>query len=150
MSETHEQLIENTIPVLAVRDVQVSLRFYCDLLEFQRDWGGDGEMSDIASVSRDDQPIMLQRRNPAGSGCVWIGVSSLVSLWNLVRSNEAIRVVQPPTNHRWALEMRIHDPDGNVLRLGSENKPGEPFGDWLDMLGIHWRPKPEGGWARVD
>jgi 2-dehydro-3-deoxyphosphogluconate aldolase/(4S)-4-hydroxy-2-oxoglutarate aldolase len=31
----------------------------------------------------------------------------------------------------------------------SENKPGAPFGDWVDMRGIRWRRKPEGGWARV-
>ena len=30
----------------------------------------------------------------------------------------AIRL--PPTNYPWALEMQIEDPDGNVLRLGSE------------------------------
>jgi predicted enzyme related to lactoylglutathione lyase len=30
----------------------------------------------------------------------------------------AIRL--PPTNFPWALEMQIEDPDGNVLRLGSE------------------------------
>lgn len=134
MSETHEPLIENTIPVLAVRDVQVSLRFYCDLLEFQRDWGGDGEMSDIASVSRDDQPIMLQRRKQAGSGCVWIGVSSLVSLWNLVRSNAAVHVVQPPTNHRWALEMKIQDPDGNILWFGTDPLTDVPFGEDCSKL----------------
>ena len=34
--------------------------------------------------------------------------------------------------------------------LGSENKLGEPFGDWLDMQGIRWRPNPEGGWMRTD
>ena len=30
----------------------------------------------------------------------------------------AIRL--PPTNFPWALEMQIEDPDGNVLRIGSE------------------------------
>jgi hypothetical protein len=25
-----------------------------------------------------------------------------------------------PTNYSWAVEMQIEDPDGNVLRLGSE------------------------------
>ncbi len=28
----------------------------------------------------------------------------------------------PPTNYSWALEMQVEDPDGNVLRLGSEPK----------------------------
>jgi predicted enzyme related to lactoylglutathione lyase len=26
----------------------------------------------------------------------------------------------PPTNFPWALEMQVEDPDGNVLRFGSE------------------------------
>ena len=57
----------------------------------------------------------------------------------------------PPANYPWgSRELHVEDPDGNVLRLGSENKPNEPFGDWLDMRGIHWRRKPEGGWARVE
>jgi len=27
-----------------------------------------------------------------------------------------------PTNYLWALEMHVEDPDGNVLRFGSEPK----------------------------
>jgi len=27
-----------------------------------------------------------------------------------------------PTNHPWALEIHVDDPDGNVLRFGSEPK----------------------------
>ena len=40
--------------------------------------------------------------------------------------------------------------DGNVLRLGSDNKPGEPFGDWIDMRGTRWRRKAAGSWERVE
>jgi DNA-binding winged helix-turn-helix (wHTH) protein len=47
-------------------------------------------------------------------------------------------------------ELDIADPDGKVLRLSSENKPGQPFGDWLDMRGILWRRRPEGGWTLAD
>jgi hypothetical protein len=28
-----------------------------------------------------------------------------------------------PTKYPWALEMQLEDPDGNVLRIGSERKP---------------------------
>jgi catechol 2,3-dioxygenase-like lactoylglutathione lyase family enzyme len=31
----------------------------------------------------------------------------------------------------------------------SENKSGEPLGDWLDMRGILWRRRSEGGWTPV-
>jgi hypothetical protein len=58
------------------------------------------------------------------------------------------RVRHPPTNYPWgSRELQVEDPDGNVLRLGSGNKPGEPMGDWLDMHGVLWRRRPE-GWTR--
>jgi hypothetical protein len=28
----------------------------------------------------------------------------------------------PPTRYTWALKMQIEDPDGNVLRMGSDPK----------------------------
>ena len=54
------------------------------------------------------------------------------------------------TNYEWAYEMQIADPDGNVLRIGSEPKPNEPFGEWLDMHGGRWAQSPGGEWTRVD
>jgi len=38
-------------------------------------------------------------------------------------------VRQPPTNYSWALEMRIEDSDGHVLRIGTAPNPNEPFAD---------------------
>jgi hypothetical protein len=38
----------------------------------------------------------------------------------------------------WALEMQVEDLDGNVLRIGSDPRPGEPDGEWLDMHGRRW------------
>lgn len=134
MVEIHEELVENTIPVLAVRDVQESLRFYCQRLQFQRDWGGDGEMRDIASVSRDDHPIMLQRSEPSGSGCVWLGVSNLSEIWRLVCSSDSVRVIQRPTNQPWGLEMKIQDPDGNILWFGTDPLPDVPLGEECSNL----------------
>jgi hypothetical protein len=40
--------------------------------------------------------------------------------------------------------MQVEDLDGNILRLGSDRKPGEPDGDWLDMYGDRWRNDPDG------
>ena len=39
--------------------------------------------------------------------------------------------------------MQVEDPDGNVLRMGSEPKEGEPFGEWMDMEGRVWPPPAE-------
>ena len=60
------------------------------------------------------------------------------------------KVRNPPTNYDWALEMQVEDPDGNVLRLGSDPKKDEPNGTWLDMHGVRWASQPDGGWKRVE
>jgi hypothetical protein len=46
----------------------------------------------------------------------------------MVRSNSNVIVVQRPTNQRFALEMKIKDPDGNILWFGTEPLEGVPFG----------------------
>jgi len=59
-------------------------------------------------------------------------------------------VRHPPTNYPWALEMQVEDPDGNVLRIGSEPKAGEPYGEWLDMNGVRWLKLPDGSYQRIE
>jgi hypothetical protein len=44
--------------------------------------------------------------------------------------------------------MQVEDPDGNVLRMGSEPIDGQPIGEWLDMDGVSWIPQPDGSWKR--
>ena len=38
------------------------------------------------------------------------------------RDGSCIYLSLPPTTFPWALEMQIEDPDGNVLRIGSDPK----------------------------
>jgi hypothetical protein len=59
------------------------------------------------------------------------------------------KVRNPPGNFPWAYEMQIEDLDGNVLRMGSEPKPGVAAGKWRDMHGDLWERTPEGGSRRV-
>src|SRR5437870_3335094 len=59
-----EPQVENAIPVLAVTDVQASIRFYLEKLGFKLDWAGGADPPQIAQVSRDAHPIMLQCRGP--------------------------------------------------------------------------------------
>jgi len=59
------------------------------------------------------------------------------------------KVRNPPGNFPWAYEMQIEDLDGNVLRMGSEPKPGGAAGNWRDMRGDLWERTPEGGSRRV-
>jgi catechol 2,3-dioxygenase-like lactoylglutathione lyase family enzyme len=119
--------VENTIPVLAVKDVQTSLRFYQDKLGFKLDWGGDGATSHIASVSRDGHAIMLQKGEKGSPTTVWIGGPGMLPLYEKCTTN-GVTILQPPTNQHYALEMRLEDPDGHILWFGTEPRTDTPFG----------------------
>ena len=74
-------------PILSVRDMAASVRYYVDVLGFKNaDWGSD----EFTMVTRDRASI------PA-----------------------------PPGLRPWAWEMQVEDPDGHVLRLGSDPDGGE-------------------------
>lgn len=113
-----QRQIENTIPVLAVRDLDRSIAFFSDVLGFEVEWNAGA----ICSVARDGCSIMLQVQEGVQVGTVWIGVHD-DSLFAVIQQSDA-RVLQPPSNKPWAREMKIADPDGNVIWLGAE--PVEP------------------------
>ncbi len=136
-------------PILRVSDLDRSLEYYVRVLGFTMNWRDDDGNS-FASVSRGDCHLFLSIGDQGHLGSwVWIGVSDADVLHDELIASGA-RVRHPPANFPWgSREMQVEDPDGNVLRLGSENKPGEPFGDWLDMRGVRWRREAEGVWTRV-
>ncbi len=110
---------EGSQPILRVENMEASVRFYVDLLGFKNaNWGTD----DFTSVNRDRAGIYLCRGGQgAGRAWVWVGVEDVEKLHEEYKARSvAIRL--PPTNYPWALEMQIGDPDGNVLRIGSEPK----------------------------
>jgi catechol 2,3-dioxygenase-like lactoylglutathione lyase family enzyme len=72
--------VECIIPILSVKDLAASVRYYVDVLGFSLDWGDD-----------DQSPVA--------------------------------RFQELPTRYPWAYEMRVQDPDGHVLRFGSEPRP---------------------------
>ena len=137
-------------PVLRVNDLEASLNYYVGVLGFKMNWRDDGGNS-FASVSRGNCHLFLSVGDQGNPGSwMWIGVSDVDALHGeLLAKGASVR--HPPANYPWgSRELHVEDLDGNVLRFGSENKPGEPFGDWLDMHSIRWRPNPEGGWTRSD
>ena len=118
-TDTQEKRIhfEGSQPILRVEDMKRSLHFYVDLLDFKNaDWGSEN----FTSVNRDTAGIYLcQGDQGRGGAWVWIGVNDARKLHDeLKRRNVAIRM--PPTNHAWALEFQVEDPDGNVIRFGSD------------------------------
>lgn len=106
-------------PILRVEDMRASLRFYVDLLGFENaSWGN----KDFTQVSRDGRGIYLSQGDQGqGRAWVWIGVEDVERLHRQFKAR-GIAIRLPPTNYPWALEMQVEDPDGNVLRLGSDPK----------------------------
>ena len=133
-------------PIFRVRDLEASLRYYTRVLGFKEDWKDPGI---LASVSREKVCLFLcEGDQSAPRAWVWIGAKDIVPLHaELVKRGAIIR--QPPTNHWWALEMQVADPDGNVLRIGSEPRKKEPEGQWLDGDGARWEKGSDGKWRRV-
>ena len=121
-------------PVLRVRDVAASRDYYVQCLGFQVNF----EAPDFVSVSRGKCCLFLCEGDQGNPGSwVWIDGKDVDAVYEeLKRSGAKIR--HPPTNYSWALEMQVEDLDGNILRLGSDPRDGEPDGEWLDMYGRRW------------
>ena len=117
-----DKKIENTIPILPVKDLASSIRYYTETLGFKLDWTGER----VGSVSRDGHPIMLSLAiSGSGPGWVWIGLED-DSLFEDFRS-AGVTVHQEPRNEPWAWEMKFQDPDGNILWLGTEPRSDIPI-----------------------
>ena len=136
---------EGVTPILRVRSVAASVDYYVQKLGFKIDW----QAPIFASVSRGRCHIFLSEGDQGNpGGWVWIGVEDADALFEEYRASGA-NIRHPPTNYDWAYEMQVEDPDGNMLRMGSDQKEDQPIGEWLDMQGRRW--KLEGGeWVRAD
>jgi predicted enzyme related to lactoylglutathione lyase len=110
---------EHANPILSVADMKRSLRYYVDALGFSiAEWGGD----DFTCVTRDGANIYLCEGEQGHPGTwVWLGVDDVEALYEEYKGSGA-QILQPPQNFRWACEMKIGDPDGHVLRFGSDPK----------------------------
>jgi len=133
-------------PILRVNDLKVSKDYYTRVLGFKVDF----ETLDFISVSRGRCGLFLCQGDQGHFGSwVWISAPDVELLVEELRAAGA-RIRHEPTNYPWAMEIQVEDPDGNVLRMGSEPKENEPTGEWLDMDGVRWAPLPEGGYRRIE
>lgn len=109
--------IENISPILFVTDMKRSLRFYVDLLDFKNaEWGDE----DFTGVSRDGCTILLSKNSQGQPGTwVYVGVENAREVYEDL-SSKGVTILMEPTNKPWALEVNVEDPDGHVLRFGSE------------------------------
>ena len=123
-------------PIFRVASLRASIGYYVNALGFKVNWDAGG----FASVSRDRCCLFLCEGDQGHPGTwTWIGVNDTESLAAEYRQSGAT-IRHPPTNYPWAYEMQVEDPDGNVLRFGSDPKKDEPFGPFLDMHGRLWPP----------
>jgi predicted lactoylglutathione lyase len=112
-------MFECIIPILNVKRLSDSLHFYIDVLGFLLDWSDENVM---CSVSRDGKSIMLCQGSQGHSGTwIWIGVEDIDPLFTDFKA-KGVKFQQLPTNYPWGYEMRIEDPDGHILRFGSDSK----------------------------
>jgi catechol 2,3-dioxygenase-like lactoylglutathione lyase family enzyme len=113
---------EHASPILSVANMPRSLRYYVDVLGFSNaEWGGD----DFTCVTRDGASIYLSEGDQGQPGTwVWLGVEDVEALHEEYRQSGAT-ILQPPENFLWACEMKVGDPDGHVLRFGSDPKGHE-------------------------
>lgn len=116
--------VENTIPVLGVQNIQKSIQFYTETLDFKLDWEGDT----VCSVSKDGHAIMLSQSDARNNhSWVWIGLEDDTLFEHY--KNKGAKVYQEARNSSWAYEMKFEDIDGNILWLGTEPKQNMPFDD---------------------
>ena len=110
---------EGAQPILRVENMQTALEFYVNKLGFKNvEWGND----EFTSISRDRAHLFLCRGGQGrGAAWVWIGVEDAEKLHEDLNA-KGVPIRMPPTNFSWALEVHVEDPDGNVLRLGSDPK----------------------------
>ena len=124
MSGMRRTRFECADPILRVEDMSAAVRYYVDVLGFeQANWGDDS----FTCVSRDGAGIYLSQGSQGNVGSwVWVGVADAEALYEELKASGA-RIQHPPANYPWALEVRVEDLDGNVLRMGSDLREDRPY-----------------------
>jgi len=114
---------EHANPILNVADLARSVHYYVEVLGFTNaEWGGD----DFTCVSRDGASIYLSEGDQGCAGTwVWVGVDDVEALYDEYTRSGAT-ILHAPESFPWAFEMKVEDPDGHVLRIGSDPREDAP------------------------
>lgn len=109
-------------PILRVTDVELSIRFYCDLLGFQENWihRFADEFPAYASISRG--PLIAHLSEHEGGGTanadLFLGVADVDAIYDEFTKNGL--VADPPVSEE-AIGLRnfsFTDPDGHQIGFG--------------------------------
>ena len=115
---------EHAEPILRVKSMAASLEYYVDVLGFRAaPWG----TKLFTSVNRDGAGIYLCQGGQGAPGTwIWVGVEDVAALHEEYQASGA-RIRMRPGNYPWAYEMHVEDPDGHVIRFGSEPRSDLPI-----------------------
>jgi catechol 2,3-dioxygenase-like lactoylglutathione lyase family enzyme len=119
---SHDSELSCARPILNVRDLKASQRYYRDVLGFKVDWE-DGEPADFGSVSRGHGVLFMCQQCQGQPGAwVMLFAEDVDRLHREFVSKDA-RIRMPPRNMPWGLrEMHVSDPDGHVLRFATSTE----------------------------
>jgi catechol 2,3-dioxygenase-like lactoylglutathione lyase family enzyme len=119
--------LENVTPILNVKDMTLSLAFYIGILGFRNaEWGDNN----FTSINRDNTHLYLSKDGQGVSGTwVWMGFDGDIFSLHQKLKSKGVKIKLPPTNFPWAYEMQVEDPDGHILRFGTDPSDKEPFVD---------------------
>ncbi len=123
-------------PVLHVKDVEASLRFYVDELAFTSPWRYDEDGTvRVAQVERQGCALILANNLPekASSGVIFISLNveteAQSATLDALRSEFESRGV-PVREGSWGYRLLVvDDPDGNQLLFNYPNETGKPSGE---------------------
>jgi catechol 2,3-dioxygenase-like lactoylglutathione lyase family enzyme len=106
-------------PILHVRNLRASQRYYRDALGFKIDWEY-GDPPDFGSVSRGDAALFMCQGCQGNPGSWMIIFTPNVDRLHREIADKGAIIKLPPTNMPWGMrEMQVADPDGNVIRFGT-------------------------------
>ena len=107
-----------TRPILSVKDVELSVTYYCEKLGFERGWEFDKV---IAQVGRNGLDIILDADSviPRASApsVISMSIGDLEALHRELEGRGA-NITSPPFEVDWQegiCQFDVEDPDGNVL-----------------------------------
>ncbi len=120
-----------SMPVLQVRDIGRSERFYCEKLGFASH-GAWGKPPDFAIVQRGEVTIALDRSRTDGPipvnqyWAAYIYVEN-ADVLHAQFSDAGVEILRGPENMPYGLrDFDVRDPDGHLLAFGHDLHPAAP------------------------
>jgi catechol 2,3-dioxygenase-like lactoylglutathione lyase family enzyme len=116
----------NIIPILKCKDINKSILFYTQVLDFENLYPDDAFPYRL--LTREGARLDISTEDGVFGACVYIQVGNVDELFKkfVARGldlSAKTGVHGQPTNQTWGMrEFYVEDPDGNTLRFGHEIK----------------------------